>query len=135
MPTPREVTCECGTTFTATHPRARFCSSRCRTRASRGGRVGARATVVPMAGRPVAVAAGGVRDATRRVLDDANRTDTPMGQAALALAVRIDSGNDTGSALATAVRGLDEALRSALEGVAAGGKLLSLKDRRARRNA
>ena len=88
-----------------------------------------------MAGRPVAVAAGGVRDATWRVLDDANRTDTPMGQAALALAVRIDSGNDTGSALTTAVRGLDEALRSALEGVAAGGKLLSLKDRRARRNA
>ena len=74
-------------------------------------------------------------DATRRVLEEADRVDTPMGRAALVLAERVDSRQDTGSALATAVRGLDEALKSALEGAAVGGTLHRLKDRRARRNA
>lgn len=126
----------CGAEYTAKREAARYCSTRCRTRASRARKAG---TVVPMQRPPrpqPAVEVGSVLEATRRVLDDADRADTPMGRAALALAARIDSKQDTGSALATAVRGLDEAMQAAMRGVQRSGSVLDLKARRdARRNA
>ena len=128
MTEPREVRCDCGTTFTATNPRARFCSSRCRTRASREGRVGGR--VIPMAA-PVAAEPGStVADATRSELAAAERQDTSLGRSAVALAVRIDTGLDTGSALASAVRALAETMAAALKGAEPASSLDELKARR-----
>ena len=126
----------CGAEYTAKRKASRYCSTRCRTRASRSRASGAEIVRMKTAPAAPAVLVGDVLSATQSVLDDAGRSDTPMGRAALALAARIDSKLDTGSALATAVRGLDEALKSALEGASTGGSVLDLKARRdARRNA
>ena len=138
MTEPREVRCDCGNTFTATNPRARFCSSKCRTRASREGRVRGNVRAVTRGGLqpigvvPLAPAAelGHVADAARAELEAAGRQDTALGRSALALAARIDTGLDTGSALASAVRGLTETIAAALKGAEPASSLDELKARR-----
>ncbi|MFQ6170377.1 hypothetical protein ACK8HX_02120 [Oryzobacter sp. R7] len=55
---------------------------------------------------------------TLRDLEKAGRLDTVDGQAALALARQIDTGNESGSALTSLVRGVREALDLALIGAA-----------------
>ena len=126
---PRDVRCDCGTTFTATSPRAMYCSRSCRQRASREGRVGS-ARVIPMAPQVRAEADSTVTDATRSELEAAGRQDTALGRSALALAARIDTGLDTGSALASAVRGLTETMAAALKGAEPASSLDELKARR-----
>jgi hypothetical protein len=57
-------------------------------------------------------------DATRAVLEAADRLNTPAGVSALLLAGKMDAGGDTGSALAALAKQhlavLDEATRGAL---------------------
>jgi len=100
----------CGAEFEAVRA-ARFCSDRCRKRAARGRPLDA----APAA--PVAFLEGAVTAATRDALAAAGRTLTPMGQAALVLARRLDTpGLDTGSALASITRQLGATLAEALKG-------------------
>lgn len=106
----------CPNPITSTNPRARYCSSTCRARRSKG-------VVTVLPGRddvdqerdepPVD---GPVAAATLRELVEAERDDTALGQSALALARRIDMGVDTGSALASAAARHAELLAAATRG-------------------
>lgn len=127
------VTCDsCGTTFTARHPRARWCSDRCRKRGQQVGEV----VALPAADPEAAATAGPVEAATAKALAEAERIDTPLGQAALALARRIDQpGIDTGSAVAALVRQLEATLATATRGASAATSPQQLQDELARRRA
>jgi hypothetical protein len=60
-----------------------------------------------------------VESATLTQLQTADRTDTPLGQAALALARRIDYGRDPGAGLAALAKQLEATLSSATADVQA----------------
>lgn len=110
---------QCGQSFDAERPHAKWCSAACRKQNQRAG--GASITEL----RP---AAGDEEDddqltpvvaATWRRLEEAERLDTPEGMTALALAHRLDNGGrDTGSALASVARELRATLAEALKGAA-----------------
>ena len=111
-----ERTCaKCAKPLTSTNPRAKFCSSTCRARKSEA--VSARVHILPVvtpADQPVEH--GPVYGATLAELVDAERESTALGQAALALAQRIDLAVDTGSGLSSAVKTLGETLTAATRG-------------------
>ena len=71
--------------------------------------------------------------ATREALESVDRVDTPMGQAALALARAVDSGQESGSGLAAVVARLDATIASATSDVRAHGD--AVDDLMARRRA
>ncbi len=102
-------TCEaCGGGLEGRRPQAKFCDATCRQR-------GARRPATPTdAAIP---AAAGLVEVLRRELEGAGRLDTALGQQALALAVKLASPFDTGSAMAAVSRELravrEEALRGA----------------------
>lgn len=126
-----EVTCTCGKTFEARHPKARYCSDRCR---KRKGKADATVTALPTpqteGERPV----GSVERTTVQALSDAGRLDTPLGQVCLALARRLDfPALDTGSALAAVAKQLETALASATRGSGAASSPQQLKDELAER--
>lgn len=78
--------------------------------------------------------ASSVTEATRAALEHADRAGTPAGTAALALAARIDSNSDTGSAMASMVRELRATMTEALAGaIVETDALDELRDRRLRR--
>lgn len=110
-----EKTCAaCGVTFTASRASAKCCSDRCRKRYQRGG-----GQLVEL--RQVAQAESGelgrVELAATRDLEEAGRLSTPLGQAALVLARRLDGFSvDTGSSVAAVVRQLHATMSSALAG-------------------
>jgi hypothetical protein len=84
------------------------------------------------AGEPVS----GLVAATRAELEAADRLGSAFGQAALALAVRVESGRDTGAAVAALTRELRASLDAALANArAAGSPLDAAKDELARRRA
>lgn len=122
----------CGKAYEAKTARSKFCSTTCRVRASRG------AVVVPLnppssqqdAG-PSKADGAGIAPAVARQLEVAKRLDTPLGQAALTLARRIDESRDTGAAMASMTRELRATLADALQGVAQEGNRVD--DLRARR--
>ena len=62
--------------------------------------------------RAVTAPAGSVLDATRAALVQSGRLDTPMGQAALVLASRIDDAGEPLAAITQATKQLREALSS-----------------------
>lgn len=104
--------CEaCRQSFESPNPRKRFCDASCRSRGHRG-------AVVALPNEPL-TAASSVTAATRTLLEAADRAETPAGASALALAARIDSNSDTGSAMASMVRELRAAVADATAGVAA----------------
>lgn len=108
------VTCTCGTVFQARSAKARYCSDRCR---KRKGKADALGDVAPL----VAPSPGGgaVELAVRGDLEAADRLETPLGQAALTLARRLDNpGLDTGSAMAAVAKQLEAVLASATKGAA-----------------
>ena len=129
----------CGTTYTARRASSRFCSERCKKRAQRAPatqRSGKRhrappnAAVVPL---PQPDVTAGVAESTRRRLDEMGRLDTPLGQAAMALAHRLDDPRgDTGSAVAAMARQLQATLSAATADVRPAGDLLT--ELRARRD-
>ena len=90
----------CGTTYEAARPSSKFCGPTCRQRHRRNPELAATAPVATIA----PATASGVHGATLNELTAAGRAATSTGTAALALAARIDSGLDTGSALAALVK-------------------------------
>jgi hypothetical protein len=122
-------TCEvCPTEFQAKRASAKYCSERCKKRAQRRPGGVKAAKVLPLPAEPTSEPADGqvikpsvdgpLTAATTAELQDAGRFETAVGQAALALARRIDHGlAETGSALAAMVREhratLTEAVRDA----------------------
>ncbi len=98
----------CGMEYEAQRKTSRYCSTRCRMRASRR-------PEAPVAADPLH--SGGLVESLRRELADAGRLDTALGQQAIALAVKLASPFDTGSAMAAVSRELravrEEALRGA----------------------
>lgn len=136
-----EFTCPCGGRFEAKRPNAKYCSSTCRTRANRAK---AAAPVVQIRkpdepSRRVETPAdvvGGVERTTRRALEAADRLDTPLGQACVVLARRLDTpGIDTGSALQSVAGRLDELLTKATRGTGARTAPQVLADELAERRA
>ncbi len=109
-------------------------SDRCRKRAQRGGEV----VALPMPTREVPPAEpdmGGVERTTRAALTEAGRIETPMGQACLAIARRIDQpGPDTGSALAALVARLESSLATATRVAGATSPPNALRDQLAARH-
>lgn len=65
---------------------------------------------------PRASSGGSCHSATLGELQAAGREDTALGQAALALAARLDAQADTGSALAAAAKQLQATLAAATDG-------------------
>lgn len=120
----------CGKAYEAKTARSKFCGPTCRVRASRGAVVVALNPPSQDTDQPKADAAG-IAPAVARQLEEAKRLDTPLGQAALTLARRIDSSRDTGAAMASMTRELRATLADALQGVAQEGNRVD--DLRARR--
>lgn len=110
-----ERTCaSCAQPFDGATSRAKYCSTACRKRAFRDR--GAGLTELRVV-EPRPDTAGLVETATRAELDAAGRTATSLGAKAVALAVRIDAGRDTGAALAALVRQHDATMAEAMRGV------------------
>lgn len=117
----------CGEPFEAKRSTKRYCSASCRARASQG------ATPVTDLPRPTA---NGVEAATRAELDAADRLDTALGQAALALARRVDSDRETGASAAAVTKEWRTVMTEALKGAgAAASPLDRARDELARRRA
>lgn len=94
-----QTTCaSCGAVFEPGRKTQRFCSGGCRSRGNRGHL----ASVDGPEGQPEVVQ--GVTGATKARLVKVDRLETPLGQAALVLAQRIDAGRDTGAGLAALVK-------------------------------
>jgi hypothetical protein len=127
-------TCECGAEFEAKRAAAKYCSERCKKRAQR--RPGGTTKVVTLP--PAAPAStGSLAAATQAELDRAGRLASAVGQAALALARRIDASHgETGSALAALVREHRATLAEAVKDVeVAADPLDELRNRRERKLA
>jgi len=90
----------CGAPYEAQRSSSRFCGDVCRKRASRLG--GVTAVTDPPAVEMVA----GTVAAVRTELEAVEQSTSALGAMALALAARIDSGRETGSAMATLTREL-----------------------------
>lgn len=100
----------CGEEYEAKTKRSRYCSDRCKRRYHRGG--GKKNAEEREAERAEGV--GSVAAATLFTLQDAGRLHTPLGQAALALAHRLDaSGRDTGQSVASLAKQLQATLEAA----------------------
>ena len=106
-----QLACQvCEETFEAKRATAKYCSGRCRKRNQRGG--GAAKAKERGAERPSGV--GSVAAATLIELQEASRLQTPLGQAALALAHRLDmSQMDTGAGVASLAKQLEATLAAA----------------------
>lgn len=124
----------CGEPYQAQRATSKYCSTRCRTRASRGKGSG---EVVPLTTKPQPVEAegpGAVERATVDALEQVSRLDTPLGRACVVLARRLDSPKgDTGSALASVAGKLESLLASATRGAGAASSPQQLRDELAER--
>lgn len=135
----RTVTCTCGGTFEARHPRARYCSDRCRKRGQRA----PTAKVVALPGaetqvdRPEAgAAAGPIEAATIDELTRASRHTTPLGLVVVALARRLDNGQrETGSAYSALAARFEAQRAAAMRGVSTATAPSALNDEVAARRA
>jgi hypothetical protein len=126
----------CRVPFEAQRVAAKYCSPRCRVRATRARAAGQDGTAVSVA-EPSPATPAGVEAAITAELAAAGRTATSSGQSALALARRIDAGaGEPGSALAAMVRELRAALADAVkDGQAVANPLDELRARRERSRA
>ena len=123
-------TCQaCGKAFDA-NPRAKFCSSSCRSKAHRG-------TVVPLNAEPKSapLVASGLVESTRAALAGAGRESTPLGMAALELAMTIASSDTPPSAKAQLTREFRATLSEALAGAGKASSPQQLRDEVAARRA
>jgi hypothetical protein len=129
---------QCGRPYEAQRATSRFCSTSCRVRAHDVGNTPAESP--DGASAPLALVAGDphvpdVAAATRKALEDAGRVDTPLGQAVLLLALRLDhSHRETGSSVATLAKQYAAQLELALADAGKSGdamdELRGLRDRK-----
>lgn len=103
---------ECGETFVAKTSRARFCKTACRVKANRRPAKRGAAKTSEKAGP--APDRGGLVSQTAADLSKADVLDTIPGRAALALAYRIESPMETGSAAAAMTRELSRLVEEAM---------------------
>ena len=138
------ITCAaCSTEFDARSSRARFCSAKCRTDAHyRRTKLGLPEAKNPPAKpkrtrkvkpAPETDAPVGTLGAVLAELREAGRLDSSAGQAAVALARRIDDGAESSAGLAALTRELRAAMAEALARAEAAGD--ALDELRARREA
>lgn len=119
----------CGITYTAKRASSRYCSPRCKTRAHRASdAVKAQPTskaqprpeapVVPIpTPEPAEALAVSVAESTRRALVELGRLESPLGQATMVLARRLDNpGSDTGAGLASLAKQYQATFAVATEG-------------------
>ena len=126
-----EVTCPCGTTFSARNRRARYCSDRCRKRAQRAPAVVE--ALRPDAPEP-ATGPGPIETAAQREFEEAAVVESSRAQAALALARRLDTAHtDTGSGVAALSREFGATLAAALSASRSRSAPLQLQDELAAR--
>jgi hypothetical protein len=104
-------TCEaCGVDYQAKHPTSKTCSERCKKRRQRGARQPANVTELPRK-------TGRVEATTVETLTEADRLDTPLGQATLELARRLDnSDRETGQGLSSLAKQFQSMLEAATAG-------------------
>lgn len=119
----RRTCAECGADFEAAHPNTRRCSDECKRAMERRKKRAQRspdAKAAPVRPLPVEPAVGQLEAATAVELRAADRVESAAGQAALALARRVDGGNggraETGSAMASLVREYRATLAEAVRG-------------------
>lgn len=130
-----ERTCQrCGKAFTA-GPRALYCGSTCRARASEDRRSGTASPPAAAAPRPQSEPSGqALADRVRAELDAAGRLGTTAGETALLLARRLEAGDDAGSAVASLARQLlatmSEALRDSQQAADVVDELSARRDAR-----
>ena len=109
----------CGESYEAKRATSKYCSDRCKMRKARGAPV-EHVDATPL--RPIGDAqeseVGPVEAETSRHLTEVKREASVLGQAALALARRLDLGRDTGAAMASLAKQLEATLSSATKGVA-----------------
>lgn len=100
----------CGEPLTTTNSRAKYCSSTCRARVSKGNVIPLHARPEPGPTEPALVAA------VRAQLVDAERVSSPLGLAALELARTLADDMTPPSAKAMLAKQLEATLTSALKG-------------------
>lgn len=121
----------CQGLYEAIRQTSRFCSPRCRQRAQRG-------HVVPLAARtpePEFYVPAALYAATLAELTAAGRESSALGVAALSVASRVDSGQDSGSAVASLVREWRTTLAAATDGVKTGSHVDELREKRQARRS
>lgn len=139
-----EATCaRCAQTFSTSSRRARFCSPKCRTQATRARAKGETETLaIPAKPKPKRTrkptapepdAPVGALGAVLAELRAAGRLESSAGQAAVALARRIDDGAESSAGLAALTREMRAAMAEALSRAEATGD--ALDELRARREA
>lgn len=108
----------CGKTYEAKRKTSKFCGDTCRARHTRATAAKAAATGTSRATAQVVVDYDRppLSAAVRAELEEVKRQDTALGQVALSLALRIETGMDTGSAMASLSKEMRAALADALRG-------------------
>jgi hypothetical protein len=125
----------CRKPYEAARVSSKFCSDSCRKRARRGVAIAPAVPVAPLV--PPVSLVGTLTAATTAELQAAGREFTSLGQAALLLARRLESGEvETGSSVAALVREHRAVLAQAVDGAeVAADPLDELADRRFARRA
>lgn len=122
----------CGSVYDAKRPNSKYCGDTCRKRAQRGSVPADEQvpTLVPE------LEAGPVESALLGELTEVERAATALGQAALALARRVDIGRDTGAGLASLVKQLEATAKAATANVkSAASPLDQMRDELAERRS
>jgi hypothetical protein len=121
----------CGDTYDAKRPNSKYCGDTCRKRAQRGAVTEAEVpTLVPD------LEVGPVETALLAELTEVERAASALGQAALALARRVDIGRDTGAGLASLVKQLEATAKAATADVkSAASPLDRMRDELAERRS
>ena len=96
-----ECACGCGVEFTPRRSGGRFASTACRVRWNRAQKKPGGAQVVRLVRTPVSSSASSVEDAVRAELGE--QVGSVLGQSALVLARRLDSGQDPSGAAVAAL--------------------------------
>ena len=124
----------CGVEYEAKRATSKYCSDRCKMRKARGAVTKAEGDGVPKLA-PEHVD-GPVTESALVTLRETDRLDTPLGQASLALARRVDLGRDTGAGLAALVKQFEATLKSATADVKSDASPLdNARDELAKRRA
>lgn len=103
----------CGERYEAKRPSSKFCSARCRNRHARNPDTSKITRIVQVT---TGGSLGGLVEATRQELADVQLLDTMLGQQALALAERVASASETGSAVAALSKELRSVVTQAMQG-------------------
>lgn len=112
----------CGKEYQPERKTSKYCGPTCRVRASRGAVVRPIGSARSSKSKTVVVSdqqlsdASSVTEMMKIDLRKADRLNTVLGQAALTLSLRIDSGRDTGSALASLTKEMRATYELAMRG-------------------